>query len=175
MAHSYQATDFLLDRANIHDVLVKMSLYVDTKEWDKMIKEVLSPDELVIDYTSFFGGEPQKLTAEEITGQWRALLGSMDASQHVPSAILIDLPQPGPETAVPQTAFVIAAANAALVKGDRSEYNGGRYEIEFKRVSEDPQTGNPWRIAKLKAIMTWVAGDRNILQAEKVQGGDVQG
>ncbi|KAK2807526.1 hypothetical protein FQN50_005394 [Emmonsiellopsis sp. PD_5] len=171
MAHYYQATDFLIDRANIHDVLVKMSLYVDTKEWDKMIKEVLlSPGELVIDYTSLFGGEPQKLTAEEITGQWRGLMGLLDASQHVPSAIRIDLPQPGPETAVPQTAFVIAAANATLVKGERYGYNGGRYEIEFKRVSEDPQIGNPWRIAKLKAIITWFAGDRNILESEKVQG-----
>ncbi|PGG98246.1 hypothetical protein GX51_06894 [Blastomyces parvus] len=165
---SYQAVDYLLDRANIHDVISKMSYYVDTRQWDKLADEVFIPTDLTIDYSKCFGVEPTMTTAGEIAMHWKQLMDKVDAAQHVPSAILITLPQPGTETVEPQTALATCNVAVTLVKKDADGgplvSNGGRYDIELKRVSSrDLGVGNPWRITKLVADLAWIEGNMTLL------------
>ncbi|EEQ86448.2 uncharacterized protein BDCG_01568 [Blastomyces dermatitidis ER-3] len=165
---NYPAVDYLLDRANIHDVITKMSYYVDTRQWDKLADEVFIPTDLIIDYSKCFGVEPTQTTAREIATNWKQLMDKVDAAQHIPSAILITLPQPGTETVEPRTAFATCNGAVTLVKKDADGgplvSNGGRYDLELKRVSSrDSGAGNPWRITKLVANLAWVEGNMKLL------------
>ncbi|PGH07230.1 hypothetical protein AJ79_06334 [Helicocarpus griseus UAMH5409] len=114
---------------------------------------------------------PQTTTAKDMTTMWKGQRATLDATQHVTTSLVIDLPQhlpqPGPEATVPQTASVSANVMATVVKEDAeggSQFSDGRrYAIELKRVTDDPRFANPWRISKLVATATWVAGNTKIL------------
>ncbi|EEH34606.1 hypothetical protein PAAG_05655 [Paracoccidioides lutzii Pb01] len=224
--------DYLLDRTNIHDVVTKLSFYLDTYQWDKLIDEVFIPNDLIIDYTPSLANEAIVTTATRTVGQWKGLMDGMDTAQHIPSALLISLPQPGPETDVPQTASVTCNVTVTLVRKDAEGgpqlSNGvraliashdylssllsfiravtvfplylylyfsflflyfplfgdgtlrdidadmkppgrryqGRYDIDLKRVSEGGSSGNPWRITRLKAKISWFSGNKKLLGLE---------
>ncbi|OJD26760.1 hypothetical protein ACJ73_01849 [Blastomyces percursus] len=167
---NYQAVDYLLNRANIHDVTTKMSYYVDTRQWDKLADEVFIPTDLIIDYSECFGIEPTKTAARETATNWKQVMDKVDATQHIPSSILITLPQPGTETVEPRTAFATCNVAVMLVKkGEGAEggplvSKGGRYDLELKRVSSgNPGAGNPWRITKLVANLAWIEGGTKLL------------
>jgi hypothetical protein len=53
---------------------------VDRRNWPA-IRAGLA-DELDTDYTSLFGGEPERLSAETLIERWQALLPGFDATQH---------------------------------------------------------------------------------------------
>ncbi|KAK0243278.1 hypothetical protein EDD85DRAFT_786204 [Armillaria nabsnona] len=61
---SYSAIDYLLDKANIHDTVTKMMLYVDLLRWNDIEKEVFT-DHIRVDYTSLLGGEVVDVTSKE--------------------------------------------------------------------------------------------------------------
>lgn len=46
-------------------------------------------DEIYLDYTDLFGGEPGSVGADELVGQWRAVLPGFDATQHLHGPILL--------------------------------------------------------------------------------------
>ncbi|KAL1981739.1 hypothetical protein VTN96DRAFT_2296 [Rasamsonia emersonii] len=79
---TYQVTDYLLDRANIHDTVTRFALTIDLHDWTQLATDVLA-DQVIIDYTSMFGGEPQRVTPSELAAQWKPLVEGMDATQHV--------------------------------------------------------------------------------------------
>ncbi|EER43225.1 conserved hypothetical protein [Histoplasma capsulatum H143] len=58
---------------------------------------VLIPPDLVIDYSKCFGAEPTTTTVGATIASWKRLTDKVDTEQHIPSAILITLSQPGPE------------------------------------------------------------------------------
>ncbi|KAK5050897.1 hypothetical protein LTR84_003456 [Exophiala bonariae] len=169
----YQAVDLLLDRANIHDTITKLVLYVDMRDWDRLALEVPA-DHMILDYTLFYGGDPTEVTPKDLVAAWQPLIGGMTATQHVLSYvcrmatrysdILISLPQPGHAEDVDK-ASVIANVRVRLVKkgaqGGDVNTSGGRYEIDLiKRASHD---GNPWRISRFKAVPIWYDGNIKIL------------
>ncbi|KAL2378651.1 hypothetical protein RJZ90_005848 [Blastomyces dermatitidis] len=72
------------------------------------------------------------------------------------------------ETVEPRTAFATCNGAVTLVKKDADGgplvSNGGRYDLELKRVSSrDSGAGNPWRITKLVANLAWVEGNMKLL------------
>ena len=165
MMSSYTATDFLLDRANIHDIVVKLYLYSDRKQWDKF-EEIIAP-EMILDYTAMFGGQPRTVSPAALVETWKPFLNKLTRTQHVMASILINLPQPGSTTEKVTKATVDANAIVNLIRegfegGDRTS-NGGRGELEVFKISDDPAFGNPWRISGLRVIPVWMAGNTKIL------------
>ncbi|PZS32931.1 MAG: hypothetical protein DLM58_08950 [Pseudonocardiales bacterium] len=53
---------------------------VDARDWDTASQ--LLADQVSIDYTSVFGGEPERVAGGEIVQRWRDLLPGFDATQH---------------------------------------------------------------------------------------------
>ncbi|OJD15145.1 hypothetical protein AJ78_04570 [Emergomyces pasteurianus Ep9510] len=164
---NYQTIDYLLDRANIHDVITKMCYYVDTSQWDKLVDEVFIPTGLIIDYSKCFGTEAITSTAKDTVMNWKGLMEKVNTAQHIPSAIIITHPQPGQETAAPQTAFATCNVVVTMVKQDADGgplvSDGGRYDLELKRIAVDLPAGNPWRITKLVVTLAWVDGNSKLL------------
>ncbi|EPE28079.1 NTF2-like protein [Glarea lozoyensis ATCC 20868] len=162
---TYDIQNYLLDRANIHDTVTKMSMYLDMSRIEALKKEVFHT-KVLVDYTSMFSGEPKLVNGEEQVDSWAKQISKMDSWQHVTTGILIELPQPGAGVDVPETATVLANCTVNLsrkgAKGDSDTRNGGRYHIELTRTN---QAGNPWRISKLKADLVWAAGNWDVYSA----------
>lgn len=108
----YDIQTYLLDRANIHDVVTKMVhirlflsltilllrgrircankqeqyLYPDMSKFSQVGKEVFA-ETVVVDYTAMFGGEPVEISGEDQARKWERQLGGLDAWQHVTSLV----------------------------------------------------------------------------------------
>ncbi|KAI5891576.1 uncharacterized protein SCHCODRAFT_02504998 [Schizophyllum commune H4-8] len=157
----YDATQWLVDRANIHDTVIALMLYVDTRQFDRVASEVLAT-ELLVDYTSLLGGEPYTISNTEQAKMWEGMLTKLHATQHGILSPLVDLGQPSAEREAPKTATALVNGGATLVRKSADDetivQNGGRYELELTRTATAPGT-NPWRISKMKAIGIWSKGD----------------
>ena len=69
------------------DVLTRLLHAVDALDWDT-VRGALA-DELLVDYTSLSGGEPETLTAGDLVGRWQDLLPGFDATQHLTGPVLV--------------------------------------------------------------------------------------
>ncbi|RDL40038.1 NTF2-like protein [Venustampulla echinocandica] len=133
------------------------------KKYSQLAEEAFA-EEVTIDYTSLFGGEPYQISGAKQVEMWREQMEGLDSWQHITTSVLIDLPQPGAASKTPQTAQVIANCivnlKRASAKGDSEIRNGGRYEFEVVRTDND---GNPWRISMLKADLVWFSGNSDVM------------
>jgi hypothetical protein len=161
---SYSVTDYLLDRANIHDTVSNHYMTFDRGRWGEWDK-VLAP-ELILDYTSMFGGEPRTVTPSEIAKEWKAFADKLTSHQHIMTTLIIHLPQPGSTTEKVMKATVEANVIATLTRkgfeGGEQTSNGGILDLELTKIS-DLAFGNPWRISKFKANMSWYSGNTKVL------------
>ncbi|KAL1755553.1 hypothetical protein FB107DRAFT_248787 [Schizophyllum commune] len=167
----YDATQWLVDRANIHDIVIALMLYVDTRQFDKIASDVLA-EEVFVDYTSLLGGEPYAISNTEQAKWWEGMLTKLHALQHGIFSPLIDLGQPGADREAPSTASALVNGSATLVyksaDGETTTlHNGGRYELEFTRTTAT--VGNPWRMSKMKAVGIWSTGDAKTMGSEDQQ------
>lgn len=163
---SYSAIDYLLDKANIHDTVTKMMLYVDLLRWDDIEKEVFT-DRIRVDYTSLLGGKVVDVTSKAQVEFWKGFMRRLEKSQHITTSLLIGLPQPG---SVPPPKDVQVTANVAvtLVPKDGEKelvQNGGRYLLELSRITPS-DGGNPWRISSLKADVIYSAGNKDFYKGK---------
>lgn len=96
----YSIPSYLLDRANIQDTLTNMVnllfkptyltnpkrclqyRFVDQDRYDDLVSKIFA-SEMIVDYTSMFGGEPKTVTATTQAATWKGMLGQMRATQHV--------------------------------------------------------------------------------------------
>ena len=62
-------------------------MYLDMRDWDKLVKEVLA-DEIVLDYTRMFGGEPQKLSPQSAVEDWKGRMKTLSSTQHTTAYVL---------------------------------------------------------------------------------------
>ncbi|KAK0243277.1 hypothetical protein EDD85DRAFT_947421 [Armillaria nabsnona] len=148
---SYSAIDYLLDKANIHDTVTKVVLYINLLRWDDLEKEVFT-DDIRVDYTSLFGGEVVDVKSKDQIEAWKAQRYS---------ALLIDLPQPG-SVPPPKKVQVYANYVVTLVPKDGEQklvQNGGRYLIEVSRITP-LDGGNPWRISSIKADVIYFTSNK---------------
>ncbi|KAK7046766.1 hypothetical protein R3P38DRAFT_2875736 [Favolaschia claudopus] len=152
---SYTVADYLLDRVQIEETVTRLLWYADRKEWDK-ISSVFA-ENIVIDYTNLFGGEPVSTTGTDQAKAWKDMVNYLDATQHVASGLLMDLPQPSADhdsvqrpTEVKFTCNVFASHVKTTARGGPLLDIGGRYNIKAIRLTE-ALAGNPWRIQSLKA------------------------
>ncbi|PBK93857.1 hypothetical protein ARMGADRAFT_965431 [Armillaria gallica] len=163
---SYSAINYLLDKANIHDTVTKMMLYVDLLRWDDIEKDVFT-DHIRVDYTSLLGGEVVDVTSKEQVEFWKGIMKRLEKSQHITTSLLISLPQPG---SVPPPNDVQVTANVAvtLVPQDGEKglvQNGGRYLLEVSRITPS-DGGNPWRISSLEVDAIYSAGNKDFYKGQ---------
>ncbi|KAH6650256.1 hypothetical protein F5144DRAFT_38779 [Chaetomium tenue] len=167
---SYGITQYLLDRANIHDTVTKVPLYYDTVNIPALHAEVYGPS-IEIDYTSVLGGAPYTISRDEWIARIGVLLDAFESSQHVTSGIIAHLPQPGEGVTRPEKVLVQAQVSGNMIgklqAGGSGEapfmQNGGLLEAELQRDEEIEAKGqNPWRITKYKVIKKWDKGDPKV-------------
>lgn len=61
---------------------------VDDRDWTA-VRAGLA-DEVDTDYTSLFGGSPERVPADELVERWRGLLPGFDGTQHLLGPLVVD-------------------------------------------------------------------------------------
>ncbi|KAG6368090.1 hypothetical protein INS49_002290 [Diaporthe citri] len=174
MSSTYTVTDYLLDRANIHDTVTKLAWYYDTHSEAGLRDEVFAP-ELRVDYSKILGGEPFTIAGPDWAAQAKELVEKFDSSQHLYGHFLIDLPQPG-SSSRPDKSTVLGQCGASMVRQGASGegsllQNGGQATIEVIRLPEPEAKGvNPWRISSQAVAPAWVLGNKGVLEGLHAQG-----
>ncbi|KAJ7669321.1 hypothetical protein DFH06DRAFT_1180592 [Mycena polygramma] len=172
---TYTVNDYLLDRVNIQDTINKLLWHVDRQEWDLLAAQIFA-DEIIVDYTKMLGGEPTYTTGVDQVKVWKGMLDYMDATQHVATAILVDLAQPtAGETIQPPTEVNCSCnVTVTLVRyaahGDPITQNGGYYTMKVVRCAPN-SSGNPWRVSVFKAHPGFMTGNADVAKNPKTNVG----
>jgi hypothetical protein len=75
------------DTVEIEAAAVVMLFAVDRLDWSAL--RSCFADEVKIDYTSLFGGEPEVIAADVLLDRWRSLLPGFDATQHLTGPVIV--------------------------------------------------------------------------------------
>ena len=175
----YSTTDFLLDRAHIHDSITKLYLLTDLRQWDRLLASEVFAATFTLDYTAMFGGEPTQRTPADVVGMWRGLMEGLTSTQHVQTSLLIEgLPAPdlpGNDSQAVTHAKVTSYVTVHITKkgadGGEHTSNGGINSLELVKLPPadcraaygQEWDGNPWRISAMKVAPSWYEGNTGIL------------
>ena len=132
-----------MENENIVSVVTAVFNGADEKNWAK-IENAFAP-EVLLDYTSMSGGEPVKLSPQQITGAWKQLFPGMDRTHHAISNFNIAV-QDG-------EASVYAEGIANHFMDGKVWTVEGTYEVKLVR------SGAGWAITAFKFNLEKQSGD----------------
>ncbi|KAK6076186.1 hypothetical protein SCUP234_07354 [Seiridium cupressi] len=119
MTASYNVEKFLLDRANIHDTVVRLVHSFDAMV-DLTAMELVYAADVVTGYDTSPENPPQVMSREALASELDRLHAPFESMQHSVLNILIDLPQPTPDInyLAPDLCNVTAYAHAVFYEKD---------------------------------------------------------
>jgi 3-phenylpropionate/cinnamic acid dioxygenase small subunit len=141
---------FLLDRAEISDVQLRYATGLDSRDWP-LFRSCFT-DEIETDFTSVFGGEPRKVSANRWTEAARRSLSGLAATQHMITNHVITVA--GDDATC--IAYVQARHYLPNNAGDSMQTMFGYYTNRFVR------TAAGWKIRACKLTVTWQTGNPGI-------------
>ena len=144
----------LADRAAIHDLLVRLALAQDARDWTT-IGDCFTADAAYVHPGGELAG------AEAIVGRTRVALTPLDASQHLLGTILVTV---GESDASAVTYFQAQHVRRGLAGGDLYII-GGTYRDRLVRCADDR-----WRIEHRSQEYTWRDGNPDVIRRDTVAG-----
>jgi hypothetical protein len=143
--------DALVDERDVLDTVHRFAAGMDLRDWDAY--RGVFADELVLDYTSYRGGEPVTVAADAWVDRVRRRFSTMLATQHSLTNHRIELDG---DEALCRT--YVEAMHVALVDGvEEWCVVGGAYDDRLRR------TPDGWRIVRKKLDVRWTIGNRAVL------------
>lgn len=137
-------------RIEVIETCTRMAVHADRREWELL--RGLFADVVLLDYTSLNGGEPVRLTPQEIVGAWSAALGGYDATQHLIANHLVRVEG---DRAVCTASFQ-ATHRLRTVHGAPLWTLGGDYRWGLAR------NDGRWLIDSVVMTATWGDGNRDL-------------
>lgn len=145
------AVEELIDRLAVQDVISRMCVGADRRDWDAVAR--LFDDPVRLDYTSLQGGEPLTTDPRSVVEGWASALDGLKATHHMITNQLIELEgDRARSSAYFQATHVLHAEH-----GDSRWVLGGRYDAELRR------SGGDWRITALTMTAVWATGNQQIM------------
>ena len=131
----------------------------DRHDWDRV--RAAFADEVTLDYTSLWGGDPATQSADQVIAQWSAFLPGFDITHHMVTNHAIAEQGDG-------TAIVEADFTATHRIDEELWVLGGRYTYELEASS------GRWLVTSLTMTALWETGDRGLvaLAAERAAEGN---
>lgn len=140
------------DSATIRTLVSSIPLAVDRAAYD--LAEAAFAPEIIIDYTSLWGGEPATMTPAELMTAWRGIVPGFDATWHELGPVTVEIDG-------------ISATASASVDGrhwiaDALWRPIGNYHWDVAQIDGE------WRVTRMVFDMTQEIGDR-ALAAEAME------
>ncbi len=133
------------DRAAILDPITAIAAGADRHDWDR-VRDAFA-DEVTLDYTSLWGGEPATQAADNVIAQWSGFLPGFEATHHMVTNHTV--------TSLDGNAATAEADFTATHRiGDDLWILGGRYDYDLVRTEGD------WKVEGLTMTALWETGDR---------------
>jgi SnoaL-like domain len=141
----------LEDSLAVQDIVSRYGRCIDDRDWAGLAS--ILAEEVRLDFTSLWGGEPERLKGTELVARWREMRERLDATQHLITGVLpeIDGEQ---ATAVTNLVAVHRRVNAT---GDSLWTVGGSYRFDLRR------TAGRWVIEGLSLRVAWVDGNQAVI------------
>jgi hypothetical protein len=142
---------------DVVDVINGVSIFADMRQWSRL--RDLYADQVEIDYTSLVGGEPARVSADDLIAGWRTGLGRYRATQHLLGNhhITID----GGSAAV--RVYVKATHWLPQPDGDSTWTVHGYYDYTLQQIE------GGWHITRHIFTATIVYGSRALLEMQGVK------
>ena len=128
------------------DDVVRFFHAIDDRAWPA-VRAGLT-DEVSSDYTSLFGGAPERLAGDALVTRWQGLLPGFDGTQHLLGPLVIE--QAGDD------ATVACNVRAYHHLGGSTWLVAGRYSLTLRRLNER------WQVAGIVLHTTYEEGDRSL-------------
>jgi len=138
-------------REQLIEIVNKLFVYTDYREWQKLQEEVFS-QKVLFDMSSLGAGEAEEKTAQEICAMWEAGFQGIDAIHHQSGNFLVTV------SGSTATIFCYAIAShfkAAATQGKTREFVGS-YDIALT------QTDKGWRITAFKYTVKYTSGNASL-------------
>ncbi len=135
----------------VRDTVTLVTHEIDAKRWEAL--RALYADEVTTDYTSLFGGTPQKQRADDLIAGWKGALANV-ITHHLLGPIVV---QESGDVAT-ASCQVRALHRAEGAPGGSDWEVLGRYEFELVRA------GGAYKIAEMTLITQMQVGNTKLLQ-----------
>lgn len=132
------------DTAEVITLVTSIPLAVDRAAYD--LAEAAFAPEIVIDYTSLWGGEPATITPAALMEGWRGIVPGFDATWHELGPVSVDI--------AGDAATASAKVDARHWIGEQLWRPVGVYHWDLTR------TADGWRVTRMVFDMTREIGDR---------------
>ena len=142
----------LIARAEISDVVNRYATGIDRRDWT--LYRSIWTEEVDFDFTTWSGGEPRRLRADDWVANVRDGLSGFDATQHLSSNHVHTIDG---ESATCVSYMI--ALHYLVVDGERQMQGLGGYYTNQLGPGPDG-----WKIHACKLTVTWEMGDRGIFQ-----------
>jgi hypothetical protein len=141
-------------KAELRDLVTRMFVYTDRRRWADL--SGVFADEVMLDWTALFGGEPAAAAGQEVGGIWQQGMAGWKATQHLTGNVLIDIDPNAGEA----TISVDAQATHYLPDdlGDSHWVLGCYYDMRARH------TGLGWRLTDVTLHPIWSTGNRDLLR-----------
>jgi hypothetical protein len=144
------------------DLFPLMLHAIDSLDWDTFRSTFTN--EIALDYTSLWGGEPEKVTIDELVARWQPFAAGFDGTQHLTGPIVIVDEDHGHRA----TAVTTVRGYHHLVGDEGTSATwmvSGRYQIHF---DHSPDRG--WRISAITLALAYEEGDRGLVDIAQRRG-----
>ena len=144
------------DSARVIAIVSSIPLAVDLARYD--LAEAAFAPSIVIDYTSLWGGEPQRMTPAELMAAWHGLVPGFDATRHELRDVRAEVDG--------DRATATASVDGRHWIGERLWRPIGTYSWSLERRD------GAWKVTKMTFGMTREIGDRGLvaLATERAKG-----
>lgn len=136
------------ERARIVSTVSAIPLAVDLARYD-LAESAFAP-EIVIDYTSLWGGEPQTMTPAALMDAWRGIVPGFDATWHALGPVRVEIDG--------DTATAEAAVDGRHWIDGRLWRPIGDYRWLLRKID------GVWKVTRMTFAMTREIGDRGLAQ-----------
>lgn len=136
------------DESEVREVVEAFPRLADGRDWAGL--RALFADEVDLDYTSVAGGEPARVTAEDLVAGWKTGLERYKQTKHNFSPPDVTL-----EGDVATATFTGQATHVRDVDGKETRWScGGDYEYKLSRTPQG------WKVSAARFRMKWEQGQR---------------
>jgi SnoaL-like domain len=139
------------DLVAVRDTIIRYGRFIDDRDWAGLASIVA--DTIDLDFTSLWGGAPEKVSGPDLVARWRAMSEGLDTTQHLITGILLTI-DGGTVTAV---ANLVAVHRRDSAPGDSLWTVGGTYRFGLRRADRS------WVIDSLSLRVAWVTGNQTVI------------